>query len=443
MRRTTHSWIVYAVGALALIGLALSLGVGGGWKGYRAAAQFGDDPPDLVVEKLTTDPAEPQPDDVVELIATVANKGRGRVFQPFSVLFEVDDQMIGNVRVTSHPGRNARVEVRARWTAEEGIHRVRVRVDAFEEVPEADERNNRAEIDLEVRRLEGARSLTLELYEGVAVGLRKAGEAIQVPPNEDLLLLFEAFKAAAQKAGDAFAVGADRLQLVPTLLPSSLRGEIQLETGGEIAALYRSFTASFDQVNEGLERLNLQLLTTAFEKIRADLAQLATYSVEGVDLRDLEETVALMDEALARAEELQQAAEGGNEEIDTNAAVEEMLGVLAEIGLQWIAVADGFVQSGSAQQAQFLTARGTPLERARPQEEIVITVPHAARLTLEIFDGTGQRLFRAQSEGDSLRWSGTDSQGAPLAPGRYFYRLEILESSGRARVELGQIFLSE
>jgi len=309
MTRRTALWIALVVGGLALIGLGSGL-----------SAQFGGEPPDLVVEKLATDPAEPQPDEVVELIATVANKGRGRVLQAFSVLFEVDDQMVGNVRVSSRPGRNARVEVRTRWTAVEGTHRLRVRVDPFQEVPESDERNNRAEIDLEVRRLEGARSLTLELYEGVGVGLRKAGEAIQVPPNDDLLLLFESFKAASQKAGEAFAVGADRLELVPTLLPSPLQGEAQLRTGGEIASIYRSFTASFAQVNEGLDRLNLQLLTTAFQQIREDLATLSTYALEGVSLRNLESSIALMDQALARAEELQQAAEGGNGEVDTNAA---------------------------------------------------------------------------------------------------------------------------
>ena len=426
-----------------LVPILLLLLIGGtglwGW----GAIQFGDGPPDLVVEKIATDPPEPQPDEVVELIATVANRGRGRVLQPFSVFFEVDDQMVANVRVTSRPGRNARVEVRARWTAVEGLHRVVVRVDAFQEVPEVNERNNRAEIDLEVRRLEGARSLTLELYEGVGTGLHKAGEAIQVPPNDDLLLLFEAFKTASQKAGEAFAVGADRLELVPTLLPPSLRGEAQLRTGGEIAAIYRSLTASFAQVNDGLERLNLQLLTTAFRQVREDLATLSTYALEGVSLRSLEGSIALMDQALARAEELQQAAQSGNGEVDTNAAVQELLDVLTQIGQEWVAVADGFVQSGSARQARFLTARGTPLERVRPQEEIVVTAPRAARLTLEIFDETGQQLFQAQGEGDSLSWWGTDSSGRPLAPGRYFYRLEVLERSGRERVELGQIFLSE
>lgn len=419
--------------------------IGGGGLGSWGvgAAQFGDDPPDLVVEELSADPLEPQPDEVVELIAIVANRGRGRVLQPFSVFFEVDEQMVANVRVTSRPGRNARVEVRARWTALEGTHRVVVRVDAFQEVPEADERNNRAEMDLVVQRLEGARSLTLDLFEGVALGLRKAGEAMQVPPNEDLFLLFEDFKAASRKAGEAFAVGADRLELVPTLLPPALQGEAQLQTGGEIAAIYRAFTASFAEVNEGLERLNLQRLTSAFQQIREDLATLSAYALEGVSLQGLEGSIALMDQALAQAEELRQAAEEGNEEVDTDAAVQELLDVLAQIGQEWVAVAEGFVQSGSAQQAQFLTAGGTPLERARPQEEIVITAPRAVRLALEIWDEAGQRLFRSESEGDALRWQGTDSSGRPLPPGQYFYRLEVLERDGRSRVELGRIFLSE
>ncbi len=71
--------LVARVGALVL--LPVLIGGGGLWS--RGAAQFGEDPPDLLVERLLTDPAEPQPEEVVELIAVVANKGRGRVLQPF------------------------------------------------------------------------------------------------------------------------------------------------------------------------------------------------------------------------------------------------------------------------------------------------------------------------------------------------------------------------
>lgn len=442
-------WIALLVSVLAPIGGAFGPSPNEGGSG-SLAAQFGSGSPDLVVEELTADPAEPEPDETVELVAVIANRGRGPVYEPFSVVFEVNGELIATVPITSRPRRNARVEVRTRWVAVEGVHRVTVRADAFQDVAETDEQNNRAEIDLVVQRRQGARSLTLELYRAVAAGLGRAGEALQVPPNEDLLQLFEDLRSASRSAQEAFEGGADRLERVPLQLPTRLQGEEQLRMGEEIASLYRAFAASFAQANEGLERLNLQLLTSAFERIRADLGTLATYALEGISLRGLEPSLELMDQALERARELQQAAEGGgeggegnSEEIDTSAVVEELLDVLARIGQAWEIVAEDFVQSGSAQQAQFLTREGTPLERLRPRETLVISAPHAVRMTLEIFDEAGRRLFQARTEANSLLWQGTDSVGAPLPPGRYFYRLEVLDRSGHTRVELGQIFLSE
>jgi hypothetical protein len=417
---------------LAIVGL---------WgSGVPGEAQFGD-PPDLVVEAFSVDPFEPEPEDLVELIVKITNEGRGQVVQPFSVFFEVDGELAANVRVTSRPRPGRQVEVRGRWTAVEGTHRVVVRVDAFDEVEESDERNNRVEKEIEVRKLEGVRSITLELFEGVASGLRKAGQAIQVEHNSDLFQLFEAFKAAAETAGEALSGGAERLELRTAGLPSVFQQEAQVLTSGQIANLYRSMAASFSEAMEGLERLNLQLLITAFEKIQSDLETLAALSIEGVSLAELSATIVLMDQALAEAERLQAAAEGG-EEVDVEGATQELLDVLSQIGAQWESTADGFAQSGSASLARFTTVQGNPVKEYRATEELVIAHDRAQRLRWEIFRETGELVFSAESEGAQLRWRGVDSSGRALPPGRYYYRLTAVDGRGTSRVELGQIILS-
>ncbi len=433
--RTMSPWWIAApvIMLLTIVGL-WGIGVPG-------EAQFGD-PPDLAVNSFSVDPFEPEPEDLVELIVKITNEGRGQVLQPFSVFFEVDGELAANVRVTSRPRPGRQVEVRGRWTAVEGTHRVIVRVDAFDEVPESDERNNRVEKEVEVRKLEGVRSITLELFEGVAAGLRKAGQAIQVEENSDLFLLFEAFKSAAETAGKAFSGGAERLQLRTASLPSVLQQEAQVLTSGRIADLYRSMAASFSEALEGLDRLNIQLLVSAFEKIRSDLVALAALLIEGVNLADLRETIALMDRALEEARRLQEAAEGA-EEIDIEAVTQELLDVLSQIGAQWETTADGFAQSGSASLARFTTVQGNPITQYKASEELVIAHDRAQRLRWEVFRETGEPVFSAGAEGSQLRWRGVDSSGRALPPGRYFYRLTVIDGREASRVELGQVILSE
>jgi len=419
---------------LILSGIALGVGL-------STVGQFGTSA-DLVVEELILDPVEPEPDAETKLIATIANRGREPVSQSFSVFFEVDGTLVANRRVF-RLGSDQKVEVSALWNAEEGEHRLRVRVDPFHEIPESNENNNTLEISVEVRRLEGIYSVTLGLLESLAQGLEGAGQALQVPPSDDLFQLFEAFKEASTTAGEEFSGSSGKLYALGQILPPSLSSEEQIGSAEQAASLYQSMADSFAQVTDGLNRLNLQLLSPAFEEIQSDLAELAIIAIEGVSLAGLGETVTLMDQVIEKTEELQAAA-SGTPGVDVDAAVQDLLGVLAQIGERWVSVGEQVVQSGSSKAARFTDEGGRPVSSYHAGEELRISVSGAEQLILEIFNSADQLVFSSESAPEQavIIWKGTDQRGAPLPPDRYFYRLTINGSSD-GRVELGWIILSE
>jgi len=412
--------------------------LGGLGLGLLALAQPGS-LPDLVVEQILLDPAEPEPGAEVRLIATIANRGRGEVLEGFSVFFEVDGELVGSRRVFSlRAGR--KVEVSTPWRAVEGEHRLRVRVDPFREVDESNEFNNSLEVSIEVHPLQGILSITLGLLEGSAQGLEGAGQAIQVPPGEDLFQLFETFKKASTTAGEEFSKGSGKISSLTKGLPSPLAAEAQILTAEQIAQLYESLASAFAQVTDGLQRLNLQLLPAAFEEIQSDLAELATLSIAGIALTDLGETVTLMDQVIQKTGELQAAA-SGSAQVDVNSAVQDLLGVLAQIGERWVLVGEEVVQSGASKAARFTDGKGQPVNRYRVGEELRISLPRAERFRLEVFDGVGRAVFARETKGNQLIWKGTNDRGQPLPAGRYFFKITVLEPSNERWVELGRIIL--
>lgn len=409
--------------------------------GLSTAAQFGTSA-DLVVEGLVLDPAEPEPGVDTKLIATIANRGRAPVSQSFSIFFEVDGTPVANRRVF-RLGADQTVEVSTLWNAQEGEHRLRVRVDPFHEIPESNELNNTLEISVEVRRLEGVFSVTLGLLESLAQGLEGAGQALQVPPSDDLFQLFEAFKEASTTAGEEFSKSSGKLYALGQILPPGLSSEEQISSAEQAASLYQSMAESFAQVTDGLNRLNLQLLPPAFGEIQSDLAELTTIAIEGISLAGLGETVALMDQVIEKTEELQAAA-SGTPGVDVDAAVQDLLGVLAQIGERWVSVGEQVVQSGSSKAARFTDERGRTISSYHAGEELRISVPGAERFKLEVFNSKGKLVFSAESAQEQalIVWQGTDQSGALLPPDRYFYRLAVSEPSDEARVELGWIIVN-
>jgi hypothetical protein len=429
IRKATWSYGVF-LGALVL---AL------GWS-FPAAAQSNRGP-DLVVESLVLDPAQPDPGAEVELIATLANRGNERVLTSFSVYFEMDNTFLGVRQILSRLAPGSRSEVKLHWTAAEGEHTLRVIVDAFNDVEETNEANNKLEVRVGIRKPEGVRSITLGLLEGIGHGLEKTGQALQVSPNNDLFQLLNAFQAALGVARQELSVSADRISSLRQLLVPPLADEAQVQASDQVATLYRSLAAAFARAIEGIQKLNAQLLLGAFEETRATLLELSRISVEGIRLSPLGETAHLMDQALEKIRQLQ-AALSGTPGVDVNAITRDLLGLLTQMGKLLTQMGGAVLEIAQQRAARFTDGNGNPVTRYQSGQELKIWVPNARQLKLEIFDLAGRAVCTHEGEGDQLSWKGTDAEDKTLSPGRYFYRLTILESSGDARVELGQITLS-
>jgi len=70
---------------------------------------------------------------------------------------------------------------------------------------------------------------------------------------------------------------------------------------------------------------------------------------------------------------------------------------------------------------------------------VAFDMPSAGAVDLAIFDGAGRMvrgLIRGAREAGrhDVSWDGTDRSGAVVAPGAYFYRLELPGSSQTRRV---------
>lgn len=429
-RLRSRSTVRFAV--LLIIGTVL----GGTLPG---AAQF--NLPDLVLEKLVAVPQQPEHGMPVELVATIANRGRNAIFGAFNVAFYVDGSLVDSQLVGKPLFSNRAIEASTTWTATEGEHTVRVRVDSLDRVRESDEENNELQMILVVRPPQGVRSITLGLLTNAGRSLQGAGEALQIEPTTDVFQLIAAFKKAFGASQDAYARGAQGLAALTDGLPAPLSEDLQIQAGAETARLYRTLSENFGQAQQGLDRLNLQVLVAAFEEIHTAVAALARLSIAGIDLDGLESSVALMGRALEQTKQLQ-AALGGQSGVKVEEVTQELLTLLAEIGTTWAAIGAEVSEAGNRRAPRFTDGQGDALRRYRAGERLVIIAPGAQRLLLQIFSADGDPVYTAGIENHTLVWRGTDEVGAPLSPGRYFYRLLVANGEG-AWAELGLIVIGE
>ncbi|OGF52720.1 MAG: hypothetical protein A2Z21_08035 [Candidatus Fraserbacteria bacterium RBG_16_55_9] len=433
----TNDWVNRAL-CSSLVSIVLILGFAGGMN-VSVAAQA-NRAPDLVVERLVLDPLEPEPGVGVELKATVTNKGQARVIIGFSVYFEADDKFLSSKQISRHLDPGKQSDVKILWTAAEGEHTLRVRVDAFDDVVESNETNNTLETRVDVRRLEGIRSITMGLLENIGQGLQKTGQALQIQSSNDVAQLLNAFQVSLGTARQELSTSADRISILGQILSSNLAGEGQVQSSNQVAKVYRSTAAALDNAIQGIQRLNPQLLTDAFVQVRMSLVDLSALSIEGISLSGISETVPLMDQGLEKAEQLQ-AALGGAKNVDVNAVAQDLLTLLSQIGVQLIHVGDGVIQTGQERAAHFSDSKGQPVSHYQSGQELKVSASDANHLKLEVFDATGKPVFTSEAEGSQLNWNGTGGDSRALLPGRYFYRLTIT-ASGSARVELGEIVVS-
>lgn len=105
--------------------------------------------PDLLPDRLTSDPPHPRPGDRVVLTARVV-KALAVANASFEVAFSVDDVTLGKRHVELNETVSVKEVLAPPWTALDGVHVAAAVVDADGQVAEADETNNRIELRLDV-----------------------------------------------------------------------------------------------------------------------------------------------------------------------------------------------------------------------------------------------------------------------------------------------------
>lgn len=397
--------------------------------------------PDLGAERLVLTPEQPDSGDSVTITATVVNHGRARVHRTFYVSFHVDGALIVSkpIRESLMPGET--IETSARWTATEGEHTVRVRVDPFNRVHESDEGNNELPARLVVRDPQGIRSLTLAMFRHVGRSLHLSGETLQLEPKADIYELIADFRSALRKVREAYGRSARALSYIANGLPwpTPLLNASQIQIAKRVAGLYDSISEGFDEAIRALERWNIPVLLEAFKRVQQAMNELDGIALEGIALDGLRETAPLMAEALEKTEGLEAALENG-EEVDLEEAAQSLAALLREMGDQWALVGERVIEKAEDRAARFTDGDGEPIERYHSGVSLVVRADGAAGLVMEIFRAEGERIMKERARGSRLEWDGRDGTGTPLSPGRYFYRLAVQGS--RSRLELGEIIVS-
>ncbi len=395
--------------------------------------------PDLALADVRAQPDPIEPGRPAELIATVVNEGRRVLFRSFQVSIQVGNELVHSGLVTGslQPGQS--IEVSGTWdNPTEGEHRVRVRVDPFDRVQEANEDNNELRRTLTVTKPQGVRSFTAPLLEGIAGGLTEAGQALQVEHVSDTFQLIRNFQAAFDTVETAYDRSFQTVHSVTSTVPEPFQTMPQMAQGERVARLYDTLAEDFETARTGLGQAQVQALLDAFTNIRSTSETLATISEPEFDLSPLRETSALLDEALVEAEKLRDAL-NGEPNVDVEAVTSQLVALLSRMGDIWRQVGTRIRDDRSVWSAEFTDLDGEPIRRYEPGDPVVISVPRAHSLTLFVYDADGERVSTLGGPRHTLVWHGTDASGEPLSPGTYYYRLMIGNGVPQPRDELGQM----
>jgi len=399
--------------------------------------------PDLVVEGVRLDPAKPEPGDPVQIIATIANLGRGDVVQSFDVRFKVDDLTIARRRVMRlRAGR--RVELQAEWEAVEGEHRIVVEVDQLNNIPEADERNNRREVMVTVRRKGAVYSFTAEI--GLTIGrtLSGIGEGFDFSLEEELFAALEAGLRKLEEVKLTLESASWELLQLGESLPPPLLEEEAITQGRAIGAVFSEMAASLAKVASALQGLNVTAAVEALGELQAELIELSKLSFPGVELSPLAEAAVHFEEASRAAQALAESLLGsgqGQGEKSLDELIAQFQAALDAAGALLKAVGEEIESRLTYRGIIFTDGEGRMVKEFHAGETLLIQVYGAVWLALEVYNSEGRLLARRVTVGERLRWQGDDNTKESLLPGEYFYRL-IAERGAGEEVDLGRILIS-
>lgn len=417
---------------LALVAIVLLL----------APIGFSQSMPDLALTGFRVQPDPIEPGRPAELIATVANEGRSVLFRSFQVSIQVGNELVHSGLVTGslQPGQS--IEVSGTWeNPTEGQHRVRVRVDPFDRVQEADEDNNELRRTLTVAKPRGVRSFTSPLLDGIAGGLTEAGQALQVEHVSDTFQLISDFQAAFDTVETAYNRSVQAVNSVTSTSPEPFQTMPQMAQGERVAQLYGTMATDFKTARTGLGQAQVQALLDAFKSIQSTSESLASIKEPEFDLSPLSETSALLDEALDEAGKLRDAL-NGEPNVDVEAATSKLVELLGRMGDIWRQVGTTIQDERSVWSAGFTDLEGQPIGRYEAGDPVVISVPRAHSLTLFVYNADGERVSALGGPRHTLVWRGVDASGEPLSPGTYYYRLMIGNGVPQPRDELGEMRIS-
>lgn len=417
---------------LALIFLLFSLPI-------SVPAGFAE--PDLTVKEIKLSPEEPEPSDVVKITATIANQGRGDVWEDFYVCFKVDHELIGWYKIRRlRAGQEKDLE--SQWEAVQGTHWITVEVDRpFGRIEESDESNNLLEREITVRKAAGIQSITDELLTAIGGALKTTGEVLCFNSEEsDPFKIIDEITEGLEEATEALNTAAVKLETIGDDLPRVLAETEQIIKSKAIGRAFRELAASFDAARESLSGFNIDGAVEALRDVKEGLVNLASLSFDRVDLSRLGKAASYVDEAIKAASELSasiSSTEGRPaEEVsqDLLLSLTKAGNIISEVGtsIEWLAAESPL---------SFTNAQGTPVTEYRAGETLLINARGAQSIRVEIFDQAGNSLFNEEVQGEKFTWDGKDNTGKPLAVGTYFYRLTI-ETRGEEEIRIGRIIMS-
>jgi hypothetical protein len=424
--------ILFLLGILSLSPLALA-----GWG-----------QPDLVVKEVRLSPVEPEPGDQVQIVAVIANEGRGNVAQSFDVRFKVDDLTISRRRVTQlRAGRT--VEATAQWQAIDGEHRIAVEVDRpFGRVVESDERNNSLEITVTVRRKAAVYSTTDEIILTIGESLQTTGEMLHFTVGNDIFAAIDQGVEQLKKAQLILDEAGKKLVQIGESLPPPLSQDRVITGGRAVGEVFWRMADSLDAVASALQSFNVNVAVAALRELEAELNELSGLSFEWVWLGRLAEAAKYLEDATLAALALQENLFGSDsssssegEGRTTDELVADFQTALGKAGDVIGAVGVQIKGLATSRGISFSSAEGQRLVEYHSGETLLIQVPGAIWLMLEVYDPVGSLVTWQRVFGEHLRWQGEDSSGALLPAGEYFYRLRAYRGAGE-ETDIGQLLIS-
>jgi hypothetical protein len=382
----------------------------------------GEAQPDLLIRAIRLAPAEPEPGEAVQIVATIANVGDGDASEAFHVQFKVDDLAIARQRVRQlRAGRT--VEVQAEWEAIEGEHRVTVEADPADAVQESNERNNTLQVLLTVRRRAAIYSLTDEITLTIGRSLRLTGEGLGFAIGADFAAaLAEGLKRLEEARLTLSGAGSKLLQIADGL-PSPLAGEPIARGGRAVGELFLAMASSLGRLAPALQGLNLEAGLAALREIEAELIALSRLEFERVRLGPLALAAQHLEEAVEVALTLGASLSGSSSGQALGELISRLQTALGKAGEVVISLGTA-IEGLAANRGIIFSDAACRLPMVyRPGEPLSIRVYGAVWLAFEVYSPEGKLVARRVVVDEALQWRGEDNQGRALPAGQYFYRL--------------------